>query len=68
MSDPPIHLSQISAAELATTIFAALRQAQPSALVQGDPANGRKTLIDGTFNLLDLAEKILVSLADLRPR
>jgi hypothetical protein len=48
---------------LAAAILEALRRADPSAFIQGEPASG-PTTIDGTFNLEVVARMVLWELRD----
>lgn len=53
-------------ATIATAIYAALREIDPNAFIQGDPGDG-PTIIDGTFDLNLLAGRIARSMAsDMR--
>jgi hypothetical protein len=43
------------AMEIAAKLYDVLRTADPNSFVHGDPRKGHDTIIDGTFNLLDVA-------------
>ncbi|MGP0093935.1 MAG: hypothetical protein ACLPKB_28930 [Xanthobacteraceae bacterium] len=49
--------------ELAIAIFRALKNSDPTAFIQGEPAS-KRTTVDGTFNLEAVAKMILWDLKD----
>ncbi len=51
--------SEISAAEWAVIIFDEFKKNSPVALVSGNPATRGNTLIDGSFDLLEIARQII---------
>lgn len=56
------------ALRVAVFLFDAIKGADPYSFVQGDPRRGADTLIDGTFNLVRVAEQVLVAEAADRQR
>lgn len=44
---------------IARELFLALREDDPSAFVQGDPASPSDVTVDGTFNLVAVAERLI---------
>ena len=52
-------------ARLAKAIYSAMKDSDPTAMIQGEPESCR-TLIDGTFNLQTVAKLVLYDLRDSR--
>ena len=55
----PVGTGNICPESLAETIFLEMKRISPTALVQGNPATGADTLIDGTFDLKEVAVAVL---------